>query len=116
MSSEKKEIEYSDKYEDSQYEYRHVILPKEVAKGLPMINKVPRLLSETEWRALGVQQSRGWVHYEIHRPEAHILLFRRPLGTDPLTGKIVAPVQQTTSQQQFQQNQPLMMQKKVAAK
>ena len=21
-----------------------------------------------EWRALGVQQSRGWVHYELHRP------------------------------------------------
>lgn len=26
-----------------------------------------RLLSETEWRQLGVQQSRGWVHYAIHK-------------------------------------------------
>jgi cyclin-dependent kinase regulatory subunit CKS1 len=34
-----------------------------------------------------VQQSRGWVHYEFHRPEPHILLFRRELGTDPVTGK-----------------------------
>ena len=25
-------------------------------------------------------------HYEIHKPEPHILLFRRPLGTDPNTG------------------------------
>ncbi|WRX32304.1 Cyclin-dependent kinase, partial [Theobroma cacao] len=28
-----------------------------------------------EWR-VGVQQSRGWVHYAIHRPEPHIMLFR----------------------------------------
>ena len=32
-----------------------------------------------EWRALGVQQSGGWVHYAIHPPEPHVLLFRRPL-------------------------------------
>lgn len=25
---------------------------------------------------MGVQQSRGWVHYAIHRPEPHIMLFR----------------------------------------
>lgn len=34
---------------------------------------------QNEWRAIGVQQSRGWVHYAIHRPEPHIMLFRRPL-------------------------------------
>ena len=45
-----------------------------------------RLLSESEWRGLGVQQSRGWVHYECHKPEPFILLFRRPKGTDPNTG------------------------------
>lgn len=39
-----------------------------------------------EWRNLGIQQSRGWVHYEVHKPEPHILLFRRPKGTDPNTG------------------------------
>ena len=37
---------------------------------------------------MGVQQSRGWVHYAIHRPEPHILLFRRPLGTDPQSGRV----------------------------
>lgn len=31
---------------------------------------------QNEWRQLGVQQSRGWVHYAIHRPEPHIMLFR----------------------------------------
>lgn len=35
---------------------------------------------------MGVQQSRGWTHYELHRPEPHILLFRRAKGTDPQTG------------------------------
>ena len=52
-------------------------LPKELAKSL----KGGRLLSEIEWRQLHVQQSKGWVHYAIHRPEPHILLFRRELGT-----------------------------------
>jgi hypothetical protein len=37
------EIEYSDKYMDDYYEYRHVILPKDVYKRLPRA----RLLSET---------------------------------------------------------------------
>mmetsp|Transcript_17898 Transcript_17898/g.33936 ORF Transcript_17898/g.33936 Transcript_17898/m.33936 type:complete len:95 (-) Transcript_17898:445-729(-) len=78
-----RDIEYSEKYCDSKYEYRHVILPKEMVKNMPQ-----RLLTEREWRGLGVQQSRGWTHYEIHKPEPHILLFRRPLGTDPKTGKI----------------------------
>lgn len=50
-----------------------MILPQDVAKHVPK----NRLLSEAEWRSLGVQQSRGWVHYAIHRPEPHILLFRR---------------------------------------
>ena len=63
---------------------RHVILPKELAKTLSKT----RLLHENEWRQIGVQQSRGWQHYAIHRPEPHILLFRRPLGTDPQTGKV----------------------------
>ena len=32
--------------------------------------------TQAEWRGLGVQQSRGWVHYAIHRPEPHIMLYR----------------------------------------
>lgn len=77
------EIEYSEKYEDQYYEYRHVILPKDVMKKMPK----SKLLSEAEWRALGIQQSRGWTHYEIHKPEPHVLLFRRAKGTDPNTGQ-----------------------------
>lgn len=37
------------------------------------------LMTETEWRNLGVQQSVGWVHYMIHTPEPHVILFRRKL-------------------------------------
>mmetsp|Transcript_11680 Transcript_11680/g.25081 ORF Transcript_11680/g.25081 Transcript_11680/m.25081 type:complete len:99 (-) Transcript_11680:121-417(-) len=77
-------IQYSEKYADDTYEYRHVILPSEVARECAK----DRLLSEDEWRRIGVQQSRGWEHYAIHKPEPHILLFRRPLGTDPVTGKV----------------------------
>ncbi len=104
--SSSKDIEYSAKYSDDEFEFRyfvlalfflscrsiliavltcrHVILPGEVAKKLP---KPMRLLSESEWRGLGVQQSLGWVHYEVHTPEPHVLLFRRKLGIDPTTGK-----------------------------
>lgn len=77
-------IEYSEKYEDEYHEFRHVILPKELAGRVP----TNRLLSENEWRSIGIQQSRGWMHYATHKPEPHILLFRRPLGTNPSTGKV----------------------------
>ncbi|XP_006003377.1 cyclin-dependent kinases regulatory subunit 1 [Latimeria chalumnae] len=70
-----KQIYYSDKYDDEDFEYRHVILPKDIAKLVPKTH----LMSESEWRNLGVQQSQGWVHYMIHEPEPHILLFRRSL-------------------------------------
>eukprot|EP00667_Euglena_gracilis_P032344 EG_transcript_49359 len=71
-------IQYSDKYDDDHNEYRHVILPKEIAKLIPK----GVLLSEMEWRSLGVQQSLGWEHYMVHNPEPHILLFRRPKNLD----------------------------------
>ncbi|KAG5681234.1 hypothetical protein PVAND_010687 [Polypedilum vanderplanki] len=75
MSSQS-QIYYSDKYEDEEYEYRHVMLPKDLARLVPKSH----LMTENEWRAIGVQQSRGWVHYMIHHPEPHILLFRRKLS------------------------------------
>mmetsp|Transcript_94498 Transcript_94498/g.266932 ORF Transcript_94498/g.266932 Transcript_94498/m.266932 type:complete len:82 (-) Transcript_94498:131-376(-) len=62
-------------------------LTKHIAKEMFKVTAGKRLLEEDEWRKLGVTQSRGWGHYEIHRPEPHILLFRRALGTDPNTGK-----------------------------
>ena len=42
---------------------RHVILPKELAKSVAR----NRVLAESEWRGIGVQQSRGWEHYAIHK-------------------------------------------------
>ena len=77
------EIEYSETYEDDHYVYRHVILPKCVAKRLFELTSGERLLTESEWRGLGVQMRRGWAHYEIYRPEPHILLVRRPRAPDP---------------------------------
>lgn len=55
--------------------FRHVILPNDLARQVPKSH----LMTETEWRNLGVQQSPGWVHYMLHAPEPHVLLFRRPL-------------------------------------
>ena len=49
---------------------RHVMLPKELSKLVPK----DHLMSEAEWRSIGVQQSRGWIHYMIHEPGINILL------------------------------------------
>uniref|UniRef100_A0A1A9WPT4 Cyclin-dependent kinases regulatory subunit n=1 Tax=Glossina brevipalpis TaxID=37001 RepID=A0A1A9WPT4_9MUSC len=68
------QIQYSEKYFDAVYEYRHVILPPDLTKLVPKSH----LMSESEWRNLGVQQSPGWVHYMMHAPEPHVILFRRP--------------------------------------
>lgn len=78
-----KEIEYSDKYYDNIYEYKHVILTKDLSKKIPK----DRLLTEDEWRNLGIQQTKGWVHYCAYPKETHVLLFRRPKGTDPESGQ-----------------------------
>lgn len=72
----KDKIRYSDKYQDDQHIYRHVILPKELKKYMPSADT---LLTESEWRSLGIQQSLGWVHYMTHRPERNVLCFKRPL-------------------------------------
>lgn len=41
--------------------HRHVSLPKPIAKHVPN-----ELMTEEEWRSLGVKQSQGWEHYMIH--------------------------------------------------
>lgn len=80
--------EHLSRYSDDLCEYRHVQLPK------PMLKKIPKdlfnpasgtlkLLHESEWRDIGITQSLGWQHYEIHQPEPHILLFKRPINYQP---------------------------------
>ena len=72
-------IHYSPRYSDDNYEYRHVMLPKAMLKVIPSdyFNSevgTLRILTEDEWRGLGITQSLGWEHYECHAPEPHILL------------------------------------------
>ena len=116
--------QFSEKYEDDRYEYRHFTLSREDYNKLPedyvryydsknqrriqtenefMERELARLkngtydestevmyqklLTETEWRNAGVTQGMGWKHYLVFPPEDHVLLFRRVLGTDTLTGQ-----------------------------
>ncbi|RZC38542.1 CKS domain containing protein [Asbolus verrucosus] len=65
---------YSAIYCDRSYEYRHVIIPNHLVKFIP----TQHLMTETEWRNLGIQQSQNWVNYMYHEPEPNVLLFRRP--------------------------------------
>ncbi|KAM0799200.1 putative cell cycle regulatory protein Cks/Suc1 [Usnea florida] len=81
-------IHYSSRYSDDENEYRHVQLPKEMIKKIPKDYFDPtkgtlKLLWEDEWRGLGITQSLGWEHYEVHEPEPHILLFKRPINYQP---------------------------------
>ncbi|KAJ5975203.1 Cyclin-dependent kinase regulatory subunit [Penicillium waksmanii] len=74
-------IHYSARYSDDAFEYRHVQLPKNMLKKIPQdyfdsAKGTLKLLWEEEWRALGITQSLGWEHYEVHEPEPHILLFK----------------------------------------
>uniref|UniRef100_A0A2K5U507 Cyclin-dependent kinases regulatory subunit n=1 Tax=Macaca fascicularis TaxID=9541 RepID=A0A2K5U507_MACFA len=84
-----KQIYYSDKYDDEEFEYQHVMLPTDTAK---LVRKT-HLMSESEWRNLGIQQSQGWVHYMIHEPECHILLSWHPLPKKPKKGSWQAAFQ-----------------------
>lgn len=74
-------IHYSPRYSDDEFEYRHVTLPKNMMKNIPKDylteNGTFRILMEEEWRDLGIVQSLGWYHYEVHAPEPNILLFKR---------------------------------------
>ncbi|XP_047401767.1 cyclin-dependent kinases regulatory subunit 1-like [Sciurus carolinensis] len=75
-----KQIYYLDRYnDDEEFEYQLVMLPKDIAISFPKTH----LMSESEWRNLGVQQSQGCVHYIIHELEPHVLLFWRPLPKKP---------------------------------
>ncbi|KAG9199671.1 Cyclin-dependent kinases regulatory subunit (Cell division control protein cks1) [Epicoccum nigrum] len=82
------EKEKLDEYSDDYFEYRHVQLPKQMLKIIPKdyfdgARGTLKLLWEEEWRALGITQSLGWEHYEVHEPEPHILLFKRPINYQP---------------------------------
>ena len=77
-------IEQSNKYYDDYYEYKHLILPEAIYKKL---GKERKLLTKDDWEKLGIELTNGWEHYLIYENEPHILLFRRPIGTDPNTGE-----------------------------
>jgi cyclin-dependent kinase regulatory subunit CKS1 len=71
----------ANRYSDSEFEYRHVQLPKAMLKAIPAeyhdkSKGTLKLLWEEEWRGMGITQSLGWEHYEVHEPEPHILLFK----------------------------------------
>jgi hypothetical protein len=68
------------------------ILPETFA-GLLLLLAQKQLVTKISLAGLGVQKSKGWTHWLYHRPEPHILLLRRPLGTDPATGLISSSLQ-----------------------
>lgn len=55
--------EYSERYVDEDFEYRYVVMPREIASEM----KQKKVLTEEEWRGMGITQSRGWSHYGFHK-------------------------------------------------
>ena len=78
------EIEHGSKYYDDLYEYKTVYLPKEVMAHVPL----DTYLSEIQCKYVGIIHSNGWEHYLIFKNEPNAIHFRRPIGTDTLTGKV----------------------------
>lgn len=70
-------IGYSPRYSTDHYEYRHVIIPKQLCRYCP-----PGICEESIWRGLGIRQSPGWEMYMRHAPEPWVLLFRRPITSE----------------------------------
>ena len=48
---------------------RHVVIPQKYVSIIPKHH----LMTETEWRNVGIQQSPGWVHYLFHAPGRIVL-------------------------------------------
>ena len=55
-------IMYSDKYDDENFEYRHVTLPPDLAKLVPRNH----LMTETEWRNLGRFSEENKIKYDMY--------------------------------------------------
>lgn len=84
------EIEHSQKYEDTNYEYKSVYIPKSLYDTIPK----GTLFNEQEIFNMGIQQTRGWEHYYIFKNEPHILHFRRPIGIDKQTGLLPSEIKE----------------------
>lgn len=88
-------FQYSQAYADDKFEYRVV----DVAGKLPRTEG--NFMTEDEWKAIGMQMSKGWVHcsWGIYRNQ---LIFKRPIGTNPDTG-IVEPARRDAALETFKQ-------------
>ena len=54
------EIEYSVKYTDDRFEYRHVLLSESAYQEYQKLSQPGQLLTEQQVKHLGVMQSKGW--------------------------------------------------------
>ncbi|TLS24228.1 hypothetical protein PpBr36_08464 [Pyricularia pennisetigena] len=80
-------IHYSSRYNDSEYEYRHVQLPKAMLKAIPKeyhdsSKGTLKLLWEEEWRGMGITQISAKSRRE-KLPGISADLNRRPLNYQP---------------------------------
>ncbi|KAJ3127466.1 Cyclin-dependent kinases regulatory subunit 2 [Nowakowskiella sp. JEL0407] len=92
-----KAIDYNNEYCDDYYKYRNIKLPKQLLIAMPDRFRVRKLFTEAEVRSFGIVQSGGWEHYAFHRPEPHILLFRKLLSVVEEQAKAAKQMQQAAA-------------------
>jgi cyclin-dependent kinase regulatory subunit CKS1 len=80
MSQVSDDYYYSVPIQDTQFEYRYVILSPSLRNVFPS----HCLLTADQLRGWGVQQSEGWVHFALQPRDPLVLLFRKPLTPDKL--------------------------------
>ena len=88
FNNKSKNFQYSKKYYDENFEYRHIKVPNNVLYVLP---KPPILLSTIDMEKIGLKLSDGWVNYLRHKPEPHILLVRRSLTSKEKLNRSLNP-------------------------
>lgn len=75
-----KVVTYSERFDDDDgWSYRYVILSDTMCNDYRIATRQYRsLLHENDWRKLGIQMSRGWVHCWFFPSNIeHVLVFRR---------------------------------------
>ncbi len=77
-SSVKDDIWYISVTSDDVFEYRSVEVPFEVLDAIHEGGGPNRNYTESEWRSIGITQSKGWENYFRSFAELNVFMFRRP--------------------------------------
>lgn len=71
-------MSYSAVIDGGAYKYRIVTISGDIWRAIFNAGLDGALLTETQWRSFGIQQSPGWEHFDHFKGDKYALIFRRP--------------------------------------